>query len=74
MALPINISDLTYKGYTFKGWYTEPECINEWDFENDEVTKYSEYIEINEEEGKIKKYSVIVKTYLYAKWEEIKAL
>lgn len=70
----IKPQDPTREGYTFKGWYTEPECINEWDFENDEVTKYSEYIEIDEEEGKIKKYSVIVKTYLYAKWEEIKAL
>ena len=68
----IKPQDPTREGYTFKGWYTEPECINEWDFENDEVTKYSEYIEINEEDGKTKKYSVIVKTYLYAKWEEIK--
>ena len=68
----IKPQDPTRKGYTFKGWYTEPECINEWDFENDEVTKYSEYIEINEEDGETKRYSVIVKTYLYAKWEEIK--
>ncbi len=68
----IKPQDPTREGYTFKGWYTEPECINEWDFENDEVTKYSEYIEINEEDGETKKYSVIVKTYLYAKWEEIK--
>ncbi len=21
-------------GYTFSGWYTEPECINEWNFDN----------------------------------------
>ena len=68
----IKPQDPTREGYTFKGWYTEPECINEWDFENDEVTKYSEYIEINEEDGETKRYSVIVKTYLYAKWEEIK--
>ena len=68
----IKPQDPTREGYTFKGWYTEPECINEWDFENDEVTKYSKYIEINEEDGETKKYSVIVKTYLYAKWEEIK--
>ncbi len=68
----IKPQDPTREGYTFTGWYTEPECINEWDFENDEVTKYSEYIEINEEDGETKRYSVIVKTYLYAKWEEIK--
>ena len=23
----------TIEGYEFTGWYTEPECINEWDFE-----------------------------------------
>lgn len=21
------------EGYTFRGWYTEAECINEWNFE-----------------------------------------
>ena len=67
----IKPQDPTREGYTFKGWYTEPECINEWDFENDEVTKYSEYIEINENDKK-EYYYTIVKTYLYAKWEEIK--
>jgi uncharacterized repeat protein (TIGR02543 family) len=25
-------------GYTFDGWYTEPECINVWDFANGKVT------------------------------------
>lgn len=24
--------DPTRDGYTFEGWYTEPECINKWDF------------------------------------------
>jgi len=26
------------EGYTFAGWYKEPECINAWDFETDVVT------------------------------------
>ena len=26
------------EGYTFLGWYIEPECINEWDFASDKVT------------------------------------
>ncbi len=26
--------DPTRDGYTFEGWYTEPECINKWDFSN----------------------------------------
>lgn len=67
----IKPQDPTREGYVFKGWYTEPECINEWDFENDEVTSKSSLQEIIED-GETKRYSVIVKTYLYAKWEEIK--
>lgn len=67
----IKPQDPTREGYIFKGWYTEPECINEWDFENDEVTSKSSLQEIIED-GETKRYSVIVKTYLYAKWEEIK--
>ena len=26
------------RGYVFCGWYKEPECINEWDFEHDVIT------------------------------------
>ena len=26
-------------GYTFGGWFTDPECTDEWDFENDEVSE-----------------------------------
>lgn len=28
-------NDPVRKGYVFKGWYKEKECINKWDFEND---------------------------------------
>jgi hypothetical protein len=36
-------------GYTFCGWYKEPECINKWDFEKDivpekEITEGNTYI------------------------------
>ena len=27
------------KGYTFVGWYKEPDCINAWDFDTDIVTE-----------------------------------
>ena len=32
-------SDPSENGYAFGGWYKEAECENEWDFENDVVTK-----------------------------------
>lgn len=32
-------SDPSENGYAFGGWYTEPECETEWDFENDVVTE-----------------------------------
>ncbi len=45
-------------GYVFLGWYTEPECINEWDFNNG-------IIEVEfDEEGKI----IYNEIRLYAKW------
>lgn len=31
-------SDPTRKGYIFTGWYTDEECTEAWDFENDLVT------------------------------------
>lgn len=49
------------KGYEFKGWYEEPECINKWDFEND-IVPTKEY----DENGKY----ILKETKLYAKWEE----
>ena len=49
------------EGYTFDGWYKEPECINAWNFETDTLpeTLYNE----NSEE-------VYQETKLYAKWIE----
>src|SRR5699024_8139332 len=51
------------EGYTFGGWYKEPECINKWDFETDVLPE--ERTEINEEgeEGVVSQ-----ETKLYAKW------
>ena len=46
-------------GYTFDGWYKEPECINVWNFEVD-ILPQAEY----GEEG----YEVYQETKLYAKW------
>ena len=51
------------KGYTFGGWYKEPECINKWNFETDVLPE--ERTEINEDgEEEI----VYQETKLYAKW------
>lgn len=42
------------EGYAFGGWYTEPECINKWDFdmtlnleENEEFRLYAGWQTIN---------------------------
>ena len=51
------------EGYTFGGWYKEPECINEWDFETDVLPE--ERTEINEDGEKEVVYQ---ETKLYAKW------
>ena len=48
------------KGYTFVGWYKEPECENIWNFEEDRLPKF-EY----DSEGYITNF---VETKLYAKW------
>ena len=55
-------------GYAFMGWYKEPECINEWDFEKDIVPEkvYVErYIESKENMYRFYEYK---ETILYAKW------
>jgi len=46
------------EGYTFAGWYKEPECINAWNFDTDVIT-----IKFDEEGKRI--YEEIC---LYAKW------
>ncbi len=53
----------TREGYTFDGWYKEPECINKWNFESDTLPEeIKEVNENNEEEVKFQE------TKLYAKW------
>lgn len=49
----------TRDGYTFIGWYKEPECINKWNF-NEDIVPSKEFIE-NE--------YIFKETILYAKWE-----
>ena len=57
------IEDTPYKplraGYTFGGWYKEPECINAWDFETDTLPQ-AQYNEDGQE--------LYQETKLYAKW------
>ncbi len=48
------------EGYTFEGWYKEPECLNKWNFDTDEVI-----ITFDGEGNRI--YEEIK---LYAKWEQ----
>ena len=51
----------TREGYIFDGWYKEPECINEWDFETDTLPQ----AKYNEQEEEIHQ-----ETKLYVKWIE----
>ena len=51
------------EGYTFGGWFKEPECINKWDFETDVLPE--ERTEINEDGEEEVVYQ---ETKLYAKW------
>ena len=57
------IEDTPYEpmreGYTFDGWYREPECRTEWDFEKDTLPE-AEYDEDGSPE--------FTETKLYAKW------
>ena len=59
------IEDTPYEprreGYTFAGWYKEPECVNAWDFTKDTLPA-AEY----DEEGNL----LFVETKLYAKWNK----
>lgn len=49
-------------GYTFDGWYRDPECINVWDFERDTLP------EAQYDEGAMEIYQ---ETKLYAKWIKV---
>ena len=59
------IKDTPYEplrdGYTFAGWYKEPECIHKWDFDKDTLPE----AKYNEQGGMIYQ-----ETKLYAKWIE----
>jgi len=48
-----------WDGYTFDGWYKEPECVNRWDFDADTLPKVK-YTGDGEE--------IYQETKLYAKW------
>ncbi len=48
------------EGYTFKGWYKETECVNEWNFDVDIVPGKQYDIEGN---------YIYRETKLFAKWE-----
>ena len=52
------------EGYTFAGWYKEPECVNEWDFTKDTLPA-AEY----DEDGNL----LFAETKLYAKWVQSNA-
>ncbi len=52
------------EGYTFGGWYKEPECINEWNFETD-VTDIVLPFQIGDSKNK---YCLDETTCLYAQW------
>ena len=47
------------EGYTFDGWYKEPECINAWNFETDTLPELKLDADGNE---------IFQETALYAKW------
>jgi len=51
----IDPGTLKRDGYTFGGWYTDPECTNSWNFTSDKVTQPDEIIGMDP-------------MYLYAKW------
>ena len=60
------------EGYTFGGWYKEPECINEWDFEVGtlpEEKKEEKEVHVNGETV-TEEVTVYQETILYAKWIE----
>ncbi len=50
-------ADPTREGYTFKGWYKETDCTNEWDFSTDivveDITLYAKWSRVGVADGKI---------------------
>ena len=55
----------TREGYTFVGWYREPECIHKWDFTVDTLPE-----EVTEEDEDGEQIVAYQETRLYAKWTE----
>ena len=57
--------------YVFGGWYKEPECINEWDFDDDKLPEEKKGIRETYEDGKffLSEVTIYQETILYAKWE-----
>lgn len=53
------------EGYTFCGWFKEPECINAWDFQKDKTKAEMEITSTD-----IGSYNTENITFLYAKWEK----
>ena len=62
------------EGYVFSGWYCEPECENEWDFNTEihkPVLKSGEPYNYKTNEFYIgDKYPEDYVTYVYAKWDK----
>lgn len=50
-------------GYTFGGWYKEPGCVNEWDFDADLLPE--ETFAVNDDG---ENETIFTETALYAKW------
>ena len=57
-------------GYVFGGWYKEPECINEWDFETDTLPEEKKEMGEAYKNGEffVEEIQVYQETVLYAKW------
>ena len=58
------------EGYTFDGWYKEPECINKWDFAKDIVPKKIIKNYVSKETGHNYVKYEYKQTSLYAKWSQ----
>ena len=58
------------EGYTFGGWYKEPECINEWDFATDTLPEEKTELKESHINGQVSfvEMPVYQETILYAKW------
>lgn len=60
----------TREGYTFGGWYKEPDCINEWNFDTDTLPEKQTQMQENPL-GELEDVTVYQETILYAKWDKL---